>query len=84
MSVDVKVVVKMNQHKMIIYNFTDLSDLDVLQHVATVIHIGEISMSHNEKIYCPITTFRNGNVVYADKRKNTYTFKICSNEQPEK
>lgn len=49
MSVDVKVVVKMNQHKMIIYNFTDLSDLDVLQHVATVIHIGEISMSHNEK-----------------------------------
>ena len=49
MSVDVKVVVKMNQHKMIIYNFTDLSDLDILQYVATVIHIGEISMSHNEK-----------------------------------
>lgn len=74
----------MNQHKMIIYNFTDLSDLEALQHVATVVHVGEISTSHDEKVYCPVTTFRNGNVVYADKRKNTYTFKIWSEKQPEK
>ena len=44
-----------------------MSDYDALLHVQTVIRDGRVS--NNGKCYCYVTRFRDGVIVYADKKK---------------
>lgn len=63
--------------KIIIHNYTNLSDLEVLDYISRVVANGFLSKTNkNGKQYCFITTFKTGYVVSCDKMRNTYTFKI--------
>jgi hypothetical protein len=52
----------------IIHKQEDISDYDALLHVQTVIRDGRISK--DGKSYCYVTTFHDGFIVYADKKKS--------------
>lgn len=62
--------------KLIIHNYTDLSDSDVLLYILPVIEKGKISERNGLKQYCFVTTFKNGITVCSGRRNNTYTFTI--------
>lgn len=63
--------------KIIIHNYTDLTDLDILKYITKVVEVGFLSeTSANGKQYCFITTFKSGYTVNCDKKRNTYTFKV--------
>lgn len=67
--------------KIIIHNYTNLSDLEVLDYISRVVANGFLSKTNkNGKQYCFITTFKAGYVVSCDKNKNTYTFKIIKED----
>lgn len=53
--------------KIIIHKSEDISDYDALLHVQTVIRDGRTSKGGTS--YCLVTTFHDGFVVYADKKK---------------
>lgn len=72
-----KVESKQMKNKIIIHNYTDLSDLEVLDYIIRVVANGFLSETNkNGKQYCFITTFETGYAVSCDKRGNTHTFKI--------
>ena len=52
----------------IIHKSDDISDYDALLHVQAVIRGGRVSK--NETSYSYVTFFRDGIVVYADKKKS--------------
>lgn len=62
--------------KIIIHNYTDCSDEDMLEYVKSVIRMGKVSA--NNKKYCYVTDFRDNTTVLAEKqnKKEVYTFKI--------
>jgi hypothetical protein len=62
--------------KIIIHNYTDLPDNEVLLYILPVVEKGKISKRNNLEQYCFVTTFKNGITVCSGRRNNTYTFKI--------
>ena len=62
--------------KIIIHNFTDLSDFEVLLYVGVVIERGKVSKTGEGEQYCFVTTFSGGITVYSGRKNDTYTFKI--------
>lgn len=62
--------------KIIIHNYTDLSDFEVIDYIGRVIGNGKISGRNGLKQYCFVTTFKDGYTVCSGRRNNTYTFKI--------
>ena len=67
--------------KIIIHNYTDLSDLEVLDYIFRVVANGFLSETNkNDKQYCFTTVFETGYTVVCDKRGNTHTFKIIKED----
>lgn len=63
--------------KFIIYNKTELSDEEAMERVLMAIQEGKISQTKRGKQYCPVTTFKSGEVVICNKlREETYTFRV--------
>ena len=63
--------------KIIIHNYTNLLDLEVLDYISRVVANGFLSETHkNGKQYYFTTVFKTGYTVVCDKRGNTHTFKI--------
>jgi predicted phosphohydrolase len=62
--------------KLIIRNYTDLEDLEVISYVRTVISEGKISKSKQGEQYSFITTFKSGITISSTRRNNTHTFWI--------
>ncbi len=62
--------------KIIIHNYTDFSDLEIIRYIERVIENEKVSETKQGKQYSFITTFSCGTVVGCEKRNNTYTFKI--------
>lgn len=63
------------KNKIIIHNYTELSDFVVMQHIMAIIDSGKISETKKGKQYCFATTFDKYEVT-CTMRKNTHTFKI--------
>lgn len=53
--------------EIIIHKADDITDYDALLHVQAVIRGGRVSK--DGKSYCYVTTFHDGIIVYADKKK---------------
>ena len=53
----------------IIHKSDSISDYDALLHVQTVIRGGRVSKTKSGDCYCLVTTFHDGFIVYADKKK---------------
>ena len=62
--------------KIIIHNYTDLSDFEVIDYIGRVICTGKISERNGLKQYCFVTIFKDGYTVCSGRRNNTYTFII--------
>ena len=60
--------------KIIIHNYTDLSDYDVMLYVAGVIDAGKVSKTNQGEQYCFVTTYKSGIVISSGRKNNTYTF----------
>lgn len=69
------------KNKLIIRNYTDLSDYECLEYVQSVINTGKISQNKGILQYCFVTTFKNGVVVSVDRRtkSGTNTFYVYRN-----
>lgn len=67
--------------KIIIHNYTDLSDYDILLYINVVIKQGKISKTKQGEQYSFITMFKNGIVVCSGRKNNTYTFYIEQNNK---
>lgn len=65
--------------KIIIRNYTSLSDDKVILYIKSVIDHGKVSKSGGKYQYCFVTQFEDNIVVYCNRRNNTYTFYICKN-----
>jgi hypothetical protein len=63
-------------NKLIIRNYTNLSDLETLEYITTVIKEGKVSTSRFGDQYCFATSFNSGIVVESTRNKDTYTFYI--------
>lgn len=67
--------------KLIIHNYTNLEDLDIIDLVHDVISLGKISKTSKGEQYCFLTVNKIFNVVIdCTKNNNTYTFKIYYND----
>ena len=63
--------------KLIVHNYTDLEDYDIIFYIMSVISEGKVSKTKSqEEQYCFATRFKDGTIVESSKRKNTYTFKV--------
>lgn len=60
--------------KIIIHNYSDLSDYDVMLYIASVIGKGKISQTSQGEQYCFVTTFKKGITISSGRKNNTYTF----------
>lgn len=75
------------KNKIIIHNYTNLSDLEVLQYIEKVIKNGKISERGNGvKQYCFVTKLnkilsKKAYTVTCDSRANGYTFKILEGKR---
>ena len=67
--------------KIIIHNYTELNDLDVMKFVSAVMSEGLISIKNNTPQYCFLTTFENKYVVTCAKNKTGYTFKLYKEDE---
>lgn len=61
-------------NKLIIHNYTNLSDYEALEYIQLVVGKGKVSDSKYGKQYCYVTTFKNGITVQCTRRNDTYTF----------
>lgn len=66
----------MEDKKLIIHNYTDLNDAEVLLFIINVINEGLVSETSKGKQYCFVTKFKNNCVVICDKIKTGYSFKV--------
>ena len=64
------------EDKIIIHNYTKLTDYAVLEYIQAVMLQGKISERNKVKQYCFVTTFKEGITVCSGRRNNTYTFTI--------
>ena len=62
------------KNKIIIRNYTDIDDLQVLDYIKVVVAGGKISSIHNQKCYCALMTFKSGIVISVEPRGDTTTF----------
>ena len=60
--------------KIIIHNYSDLSDSDAIFYVGTVINKGKISKTSQGEQYCFVSVFKNGITISSGRRNDTYTF----------
>lgn len=60
--------------KIIIHNYSDLSDYDMMLYIASVIGKGKISQTSQGEQYCFVTTFKKGITISSGRKNNTYTF----------
>ena len=60
--------------KIIIHNYSDLSDYEVMLYVASVIDQGKVSKTSKGEQYCFVTTYKSGIVISSGRKNNTYTF----------
>ena len=67
--------------KIIIHNYTNLSDFKVLKMVSDVVNEGKISKTNQGEQYCFASTFKNGVVVSSTRRNNTYTFYVVEGDK---
>lgn len=58
----------MKKSNIIIHKDNNINDYEALTHVQAVIRGGRIS--DNGKCYCYVTEFKDGVIVYADKKKS--------------
>ena len=58
----------MTKSNIIIHKDDSISDYDALLHIQTVIRQGR--MNNNGKGYCSVTNFKDGIIVFADKKKS--------------
>lgn len=56
----------MTKSNIIIHKDDSISDYDALTHIQAVVRGGRIS---NNNSYCSVTTFKDGIIVYANRRK---------------
>lgn len=62
--------------KIIIHNYTDLPDNEVLLYIGVVLGQGKISKTKQGEQYCFVTTFKSGIVISSGRKNNTYTFYV--------
>ena len=62
--------------KLIIRNYTNLSDLESLEYVIQVVKEGKVSYNWTGEQYCFATSFKSGITVECTRRNDTYTFYI--------
>lgn len=67
--------------KIIIHNYTDLSDFEVLILISEVVFEGKLSETKQGKQYCFGITFENNVVVSSTRRNNTYTFYVMKGDK---
>lgn len=67
--------------KIIIHNYTNLSDFEVLILVSEIVIDGKISQTKQGKQYCAVVTFKNGVVITSSRRNNTYTFYVVKGDK---
>lgn len=60
--------------KIIIHNYSDLSDYDIMLYIASVISQRKISKTSQGEQYCFVTIFKHGITISSERRNNTYTF----------
>lgn len=63
-------------NKLIIRNYTNLSDLETLEYITAVIREGKISTCKDGEQYCFATSFKNGICIESTRHNDTYTFYI--------
>ncbi len=71
----------MSKSDIIIHKVDSISDYDALLYIQAVIRGGRIS---NNNSYCSVTTFKDGVIVYADKKKSdifTVTRSLIQNDR---
>ena len=61
--------------KIIIHNYTDLSDYDVLLHVVGVVKEGKVSKTSQGEQYCFVVDFKQC-YICSSRKGNTYTFRV--------
>lgn len=64
------------KNKIIIHNYTDLEDDDLISYIGVVISKGKISKTKQGEQYSFVTIWESGYIVYCDRKNNTYTFKV--------
>ncbi len=63
--------------KLIINNLAGLSDEEALKRVTEIVRCGKISVGSNGEQYCFATTYKDGTIVFVEKRSSgTQTFTI--------
>lgn len=62
--------------KIIIHNYSDLSDYEVLLYIAGVVDGGKVSKTSQGEQYCFVTTYKSGITISSGRKNNTYTFYI--------
>lgn len=71
----------MSKSNIIIHKADGISDYNALAYIQEVIRGGRIS---NNGSYCSVTTFKDGVIVYADKKKSdifTVTRRVIQNDR---
>lgn len=71
----------MSKSNIIIHKDDCISDYNALEYIQEVIRSGRIS---NNGSYCSVTTFKDGVIVYADKKKSdifTVTRRLMQNDR---
>lgn len=71
----------MSKNNIIIHKPDSISDYNALAYIQEVIRGGRIS---NNGSYCSVTTFKDGVIVYADKKKSdifTVTRRLIQNDR---
>lgn len=63
------------RNKIIIHNYTDLNDLEIFNYIYRVMLKGKVSETKQGKQYC-FVTHTEGLIIFCNRRKNTYTFKV--------
>ena len=69
------------KNKIIIRNYTDMDDYNIILRISKVISEGKISETKSQgKQYCFVTTFKDCNII-CNKRNETYTFYVFKIEE---
>lgn len=69
-------MIVIKKDKIIIYNNTDLSDVDVVTYIAVVLKNGKVSKTDEGEQYTFVTEFKDNIVVYSGRKGNTYRFVV--------
>ena len=62
--------------KIIIHNYSDLSDYEVLLYIAGIVKWGKVSKTSQGEQYCPVMIYKSGITISSGRKNNTYTFYV--------